>query len=459
MTFRELRAAHEATLSHGEVHSVLRDALRGRHADAYVWLEDVYDDRVVYTVEPKNGTEEPGGLRYYQTAYAIDDADAVTLGDSIEVERVVTYVPVAAPVIEGATELYGDLVPLSEAKGARRQVKVIGPGWGSSGYWPAEILERDGPAAWPAGTHMYLDHPTTTEESERPERSLRDLAATLATPATFNVNGPAGPGLYAETVVVDGFSDLIDQLAEDIGVSVNTWAEAPVGEAEGRRGPVVARIATAVESPFNSVDFITKAGAGGKVLALMESLRPQVPSPTPPPAPHAGVTTRTAEAAAPQGEESIVDEIAQLKEQLTAANTRTTELEAENTGLKTENATLREHAVLAEARSFVAGKLAEAELPEITKARMSEALVAGAVQAEDGSLDTAALEVKVTAAVAAEAEYIAKLAESGKVRDQGAGGPGADKAAVRESFKRRYLAEGMGEDQAEKMAAHAAAGR
>ncbi len=55
-------------------------------------------------------------------------------------------------------EVHGDLVPIREAQGQRRAIKLIEPGWSTSRYWPAEVLERDGPAAFPAGTHMYLDH-------------------------------------------------------------------------------------------------------------------------------------------------------------------------------------------------------------------------------------------------------------------------------------------------------------
>src|SRR5690625_6670486 len=46
---------------------------------------------------------------------------------------------------------------------------------GSSGYYPAEVLERDGARAFPAGTHMFLDHPTATQKYDHPERSAKDL--------------------------------------------------------------------------------------------------------------------------------------------------------------------------------------------------------------------------------------------------------------------------------------------
>jgi hypothetical protein len=77
-------------------------------------------------------------------------------------------------------------------------LKIISPGWGSSGYYSEELLRRDGPKAWPAGTHQYLDHPTVSEEAERPERSVRDLAAVLVSDPVYEENGKLGPGLYAK---------------------------------------------------------------------------------------------------------------------------------------------------------------------------------------------------------------------------------------------------------------------
>ncbi len=146
----------------------------------------------------------------------------------------------------------------------------------------------------------------------------------------------------------------------------------------------------------------------------------------------------------------------QLKEQLEAAQREASELRGANEALTTENGRLRESVAVHEARTVVAEKLSAAELPEIAKQRLRESLVKGASLAEDGTLAPAFGEA-VEAAIADEVEYAAKLTESGKVRDQGGSAVPAD--AVKESFKSRYLAEDIGEEQAERMAAIAAAGR
>lgn len=164
----------------------------------------------------------------------------------------------------------GDLVALDEASirsDGTAAIKLISPGWGSSGYYSAEVLEAAGAdRVWPSGTQMFWDHPTITERSDRPERSLRDLAAVFETDAVWQANGPTGPGLYAQAKVFEGFRPLLKEMADHIGVSIRAAAEVHAGEAEGRRGRIFSRI---VEG--SSVDFVTKAGRGGQVLAVLEA--------------------------------------------------------------------------------------------------------------------------------------------------------------------------------------------
>jgi len=169
-------------------------------------------------------------------------------------------------------DLDGDLVDLVETSAVRSdgtvQVKLISPGWGTKGYYSSELLESDGPSAFPAGTQMFFDHPDDIESRIRPERSLRDLAGALATPARFDPSGPTGAGLYAEAKVFSHYQPLLEEMAPHIGVSIRALGTGQPGEAEGRRGLIVESIDEAV-----SVDYVTKAGRGGQVLPLLESAR------------------------------------------------------------------------------------------------------------------------------------------------------------------------------------------
>lgn len=142
-------------------------------------------------------------------------------------------------------------------------VQVITPGWGSSGYYSAPVLEAAAnDKVWPKGTHMYFDHPSATEASDRPERSVKDLAAVLSEDARWDASGsrvlarvdPVGLG---KTVLAD------EAFRKAVACSVRASAEMEIGEAEGRSGWIVEKIHPGT---FNSVDFVTHAGRGGMIL-------------------------------------------------------------------------------------------------------------------------------------------------------------------------------------------------
>lgn len=146
----------------------------------------------------------------------------------------------------------------------RLLVRVIDAGEGSSGIYPATTLEAAAKdRVFPAGTHVYLDHPSVTEGFDRPERSVKDLAGKLSTDARYD---PATESLVAEVTVFSQHREMVREMAEDIGLSIR--AKADVTEAKGGGLPVIERITEAM-----SVDFVTKAGRGGKVLELLESAR------------------------------------------------------------------------------------------------------------------------------------------------------------------------------------------
>lgn len=160
--------------------------------------------------------------------------------------------------------------PLAEAAApaegtGRLLVQLITPGWGSTGYYTPEVLqEAASEQLFAAGTHMYLDHPTFTESVERPTRSVRDLAGVLVEDAVWD-----GQALVAQARVFDTYRHTIAELADTIGVSVRGSAEVSEGEAEGRRGRIVERI-----DEVASVDFVTKAGRGGRIIEVLESAAP-----------------------------------------------------------------------------------------------------------------------------------------------------------------------------------------
>lgn len=138
------------------------------------------------------------------------------------------------------------------------RIRIIVPGQGSSGIYTAENLAESAPL-FKAGTEMFIDHPTETEEWERPERSIRDYAGVFLEDATVGEDG----ALYTVCKVFSGVNDLIKDKWEHIGVSINAWCNEPI--AETGVVPVFAGV--------RSVDFVTAPGAGGGIVDLLESKR------------------------------------------------------------------------------------------------------------------------------------------------------------------------------------------
>lgn len=372
-------------LSHNDVARALEMALRAAHPapmDGYwLWVQDVFPDSVVYR------WETPAGVALYRRDYTIgEDGASVQLGDPIEVAQRTEYVPLAQAT--EAADVRSDLVPLLE-RAVRDDgtvpLRIIAPGWGSSGYYSADVLERDGPRVFTSGLHMYLDHPSESEAVDRPERSVRDLAGRLTTDARWDPDGPAGPGLYAEAEVFGPFRDVLDQIAPHIGVSIRAAGMVSEGEAEGRAGRLVDSLVQA-----ESVDWVTRAGAGGQVVMMLESAR-----------------SRSGQVPAPAGGAAPIDVPEGDDMDLTEATARIAELEAQLEAERLANAQ-------AAARAVIAERLADSDLPAFAVRRIEAALVADLPRTESGELAEAdALIAAIDAAVQEWRADLAGMTEAG----------------------------------------------
>lgn len=151
------------------------------------------------------------------------------------------------------------------AQSGRMTIQVITPGQGSSGYYSPKVCESAA-GLIESGTKMYLDHPTEAEAFERPERSVRDLAAVFTGPGRWDA---ASQAVLAECQVFPTYRDVLAEMAPYIGVSIRGGGNIVEGQLpDGKRGRVVESI-----SSISSVDFVTDAGRGGKVAEILESSR------------------------------------------------------------------------------------------------------------------------------------------------------------------------------------------
>lgn len=225
------------------------------------------------------------------------------------------------------------------------RIRIIVPGQGSSGIYTAENLAESAPL-FKAGTEMFIDHPTETEEWERPERSIRDYAGVFLEDATVGEDG----ALYTVCKVFSGVNELIKDKWEHIGVSINAWCADPISE-DGIVPPIAG---------VRSVDFVTTPGAGGAIIDLLESNRND---------------NYVKEAGMDKEIESKFDElkaslIEALGSKLEAAMATIQEAKAEE---PTEEASVDVDSVLEAGR-----KIAESGLPEAAIVRVREAVKAGA---------------------------------------------------------------------------------
>lgn len=409
-----------------ELNDRLRTALQDRFvpdgSDMYVWVDDIALDEpwLIYCLDG----------HYFRIGYTVTDTQTGTValvGDPTEVIRNVEWVAKIGEADDG--DLVGDIVPLVEST-LRRDgtvpIKLIAPGWSANGrYYSTEVLERDGADAFPAGTHMFWDHPTATEAADRPERSLRDLSAVTISDARFDENGPAGPGLYADAKVLSDYQGAVEELAPYIGVSIRAGGQVTYGEAEGKTGQLVEQITVG-----RSVDFVTTPAAGGEIVSLFESIRGSGPSPS--------LKEHTM---------STPTELAEAQRQLTEATTALTEAHTQleearalGTLAAADRDRFREQLVLREARDHVAVKLAALDgdqaLPDLTKARLLESISSNPPVADTGTLDTTALDTRIEEAIKTEREYLAGLTGSGTVMGLGGSTGPSDAPALAESSTR-----------------------
>ena len=294
-----------------------------------------------------------------------------------------------------------EVIHLQEAR-ADYEIKLIAPGKGSSAFYPSEVLKRDGPKVFTAGTHVYLNHPTAVEESQRPEGDVANLAGVLTTTAVYHESHAKGPGLYGRMKVFADHAQMVEEKAAHVGMSIRASGIAESGKM--REGVPVLKELTGAES----VDVVTRAGAGGMILT--ESSRPTL---TPDPAAAAkvgasGVPILT-ESAKPDnlktggGPEMDATEVQKLIE----------------AAVKTAQAPLLERALRGDAREAAATILTGVTLHETAKTLVIETVLKD-IPHTDGVLDLAKFAESVNAEAKRIGAVIAASTGSGRVVGMGA---------------------------------------
>lgn len=331
--------------------------------------------------------KKKGWSSYLPKAWRGEDTKASESGVSRETGAVVRLTESVA---------FLEDIPIKEAFKSSYQIKLIAPGKGSSAWYTEEVLKRDGPKVFKAGTPMRIDHPTEAQEAERPEGSVKDWGAVLAKDAYWLESHRNGPGLYSE---IKPFSDHVQTIDEKgpyagVSISANGHAVMEAGKQVMRDGvPVLASFTSA-----EGVDMVTRAGAGG--MFLSESAR--------------GAQSQQ------EGQDVDLKEVQRLI----------------NEGIATANAPLLERAIRGDAREEAGRILAGVTLPDAAKAKITESALKQ-IPKKDGNLDVDAFRLVVVAEAKAEGEYLASILGPGQVRGMGASfAAPVDPEKLREAAKR-----------------------
>lgn len=279
----------------------------------------------------------------------------------------------------------------------RYRIRIIAPGRGSTGMYTAPNLAESAPLFVP-GTHMFFDHQTMTEDWERPERSVRDLAGVFESGAEIMPDG----SLEADIKVYPSVNGIIRERWADIGVSINGWSVEEIGP-DGVV-PVLAGI--------QSVDFVTRAGAKGAVLEVLESDgRWRVKNP---PTPSNPTNTNVQEEQAVKPEDICKAVSEALAAAMPAAIKEAAAMIAADQEKKVAEAKKDETPAVDPYEA--AAKIAEAEdLPKEARARVMEAVKRGA---------------GVDDAIEAERAYIKAIAPAPVVREDASVKTGGDDVQV-----------------------------
>ena len=279
----------------------------------------------------------------------------------------------------------------------RYRIRIIAPGRGSTGMYTAPNLAESASLFTP-GTHMFFDHQTMTEDWERPERSVRDLAGVFESGAEIMPDG----SLEADIKVYPSVNGIIRERWADIGVSINGWSVEEIGP-DGVV-PVLAGI--------QSVDFVTRAGAKGAVLEVLESDgRWRVKNP-PTPSNPTNTNVQEEQAVKPEDICKVVSEA--VAAAMPAAIKEAAAMLAADQEKKAVEA--KKDKTPATDPYEAAAKVAEADdLPKEARARVMEAVKRGA---------------GVDDAIEAERAYIKAIAPAPVVREDGAAKTGGNDVQV-----------------------------
>lgn len=373
----------------------------------------IFPERVVITCEDA----------YFEMTYSIDADGNVTLGSPVEVEQYFTAtesnakyrkkgnpslmekelkesgIVITKPAVDMDFDEKNGVIHARIKEGsfnaetAEIEVIIIEAGTNQlkKRHYPLSTIREAAPIF--TGMKMYVNHQTAKEENERPERDLRDWVSTIQ---ESKLVGQAAVGrVYIhDPWLRERMSDPV--FSKNVGLSINTGGKIAYGKINGEEMQIVEKINPTRSNGSGSVDWVTEAGARGRVIRpIKESAAhneeinmKQVGE----------MTLEEFKAAFPAVYKNIQESAGQKNpdEKLAEANRVIEELTKEKK-LRLQEETLRK-------------LLKESKIPDVTKERIISDLKEKLFETEDKIKEAIKIHVEK------ELSYINSLSEKGKIK-------------------------------------------
>lgn len=285
--------------------------------------------------------------------------------------------------IESSTGAFSDAVDGSYP------VTLLTPGQGATAYYSEEVVARDAPAAFPKGTHVYLDHLQKGEQ-----RTAAKILGTLVADTTIRESDGAAVNRF---LPVNSWKPLVEDVHKIAGLSINAAGTAKIGVIDGK----ATRIAESIDySVTNSVDLVSYPGrAGSGFTESYDALYAEAIA--------AGLDVQTESSAPGELEEGRRMALEEQVTDLTAAVAGLTTLVESLVPKAPEVEAVDEKVARADLVKAIRA-VESAEVPTSVKDRLIESL-------ENGTADGAAVATEVAGIVSLREEIRTEFKESGLI--------------------------------------------
>lgn len=285
-------------------------------------------------------------------------------------------------------------------------------------HYPEKTIQEAAPLF--SGLKMYLNHPTKKEEAELPERDVTKWVSTI-TESRYE-NGKA----IAKVAVHDNWlrERLKDPVArKHIGLSINTGGRVSKGKVDGEEMEIVEKIVLQRSNGPASVDWVTEAGARGRVSKLLKENNIKENEME-----FKDLTLEQLKKERPDLIESVAKDIKESSNQIQENQKKDKELKEAQAKI----AELEKKDKINAQKAKVETLLKEAKtLPEVAKTRIANSINANLIE------DEVKLKEAVEAQVKSELEYVNSISGKGKIKTGSAGSDKSLKESIQEELEGR----------------------